>query len=279
MCLCSPLLVFWCHLFLSICVSWSHVPSVRFIAPFHHLYLEACCNAAMNLLVTQNNTHIGDNITYETQKTFLLSPQTSPLFNKRIRSCAVVGNGGILLNSCCGSEIDKADYVFRFNLAPLNYSNDTGTKTNLITANPSILIESQYGPSLILMPAFSFPSNTVVSFKAYYTLEDFGSQQKVVYFHPNYLDNLAVYWKKKGLAVRRLSSGLMIVSTALEICNKVTLYGFWPFAQDFNGKPIPNHYYNKNPPNRYMHSMPSEFFLYSQMHSKGILKLKVGRCF
>uniref|UniRef100_A0A8C5M5S5 ST8 alpha-N-acetyl-neuraminide alpha-2,8-sialyltransferase 6 n=1 Tax=Leptobrachium leishanense TaxID=445787 RepID=A0A8C5M5S5_9ANUR len=228
-------------------------------------------------------------------KTFLLSPQTSPLFNKRIRSCAVVGNGGILLNSCCGSEIDKADYVFRFNLAPLNYSNDTGTKTNLITANPSILIEryssldvrrkpfmdlaKTFEPSLILMPAFSFPSNTVVSFKAYYTLEDFGSQQKVVYFHPNYLDNLAVYWKKKGLAVRRLSSGLMIVSTALEICNKVTLYGFWPFAQDFNGKPIPNHYYNKNPPNRYMHSMPSEFFLYSQMHSKGILKLKVGRCF
>uniref|UniRef100_A0A8C5MFR2 Uncharacterized protein n=1 Tax=Leptobrachium leishanense TaxID=445787 RepID=A0A8C5MFR2_9ANUR len=221
-------------------------------------------------------------------------PQTS-IFNKPIRSCAVVGNGGILRNSCCGAEIDQADYVFRFNLPPMNYSDDTGRKTNLVTANPSIVskrysrlherrrpfmdLVKNYEPAPILMAAFSFPSTTDVIFKVIYTLEEFGSQQKVVYHHPNYLTNLAVYWTEKGLVVRRLSSGFMIVSTALEICDEVTLYGFWPFDQDTNGKPILHHYYDNMSPKRGAHSMPDEFFFYSQMHSKGILKLQVGKCF
>uniref|UniRef100_A0A8C5M9F4 Uncharacterized protein n=1 Tax=Leptobrachium leishanense TaxID=445787 RepID=A0A8C5M9F4_9ANUR len=266
--------------------------------------LQACCNAGRYFLVTQENTRIGDNITYETRKDkhvevtkklHEIFPKTSPFLNKRIRSCAVVGSGGILLNSSCGSEIDQADYVFRFNLAPMNYSKDTGTRTNLVTANPSILRQRYaklneerrpfmnlveiYESALIVMPAFSFIRNTDLSLKAFYTLEDFGSRQKVVYFHPNYLENLALFWKEKDLEVRRLSSGLMIVSAALEICNKVMLYGFWPFSEDPNGKPIPHHFYDDELPNISQHNMPDEFFFYSQMHSKGILKLKIGRCF
>uniref|UniRef100_A0A8C5M9S6 Uncharacterized protein n=1 Tax=Leptobrachium leishanense TaxID=445787 RepID=A0A8C5M9S6_9ANUR len=264
--------------------------------------LQACCDAARYFLVTQENTQIGDNITYETQKSrqivvtetlHKMFPKTS-VFNKPIRSCAVVGNGGILRNSCCGAEIDRADYVFRFNLPPMNYSDDTGRKTNLVTANPSIVskrysrlherrrpfmdLVKTFEPAPILMAAFSYPGTTDVTFKVFYTLDEFGSQQKVVYYHPNYLTNLAVYWKENGIAVRRLSSGFMIVSTALEICDKVTLYGFWPFDQDTNGKPILHHYYDNMPPKRGAHSMPDEFF-YTQMHSKGIVKLQVEKCF
>ncbi|XP_063302660.1 alpha-2,8-sialyltransferase 8F-like [Pelobates fuscus] len=266
--------------------------------------LRACCNAGSNLLVTQANTHIGDNITYETQRDkhivvkeniYKMLPKVSPFPDKPHRRCAVVGNGGILLNSCCGSEIDQADFVFRFNLPPMNYSGDIGTKTDLVTANPSILhnrfsrlneqrkpfvdLVKTYKHALILMPAFSFTSNVDVSFKVFYTLQDFESQQKVAYFHPDYLTNLALYWKNKGLKARRLSSGLMIVSTALELCDEITLYGFWPFSRGTSGKLIPHHYYDNKVPKPGFHSMSDEFFFYNQMHSKGILRLKIGTCY
>uniref|UniRef100_A0A8C5M8B1 ST8 alpha-N-acetyl-neuraminide alpha-2,8-sialyltransferase 6 n=1 Tax=Leptobrachium leishanense TaxID=445787 RepID=A0A8C5M8B1_9ANUR len=213
-------------------------------------------------------------------------PALSPLF------CAVVANGGILLNSCCGSEIDRADYVFRFNLPPLNYSDDVGRKTNLVTAAPSVVyaglnerrgpfvdLAKIYEPAMILMSAFFIKIDTDVSLKAYYALIDFKSQQKVVYLNPYYLSKLARYWKKKGLVVPQLSSGFMMINTALEICDKVTLYGFWPFSEDPNGKPIPHHYYDDRPPKPDVHSMPNEFFFYSRMYSKRILNLKVGKCF
>uniref|UniRef100_A0A8C5WIL6 ST8 alpha-N-acetyl-neuraminide alpha-2,8-sialyltransferase 6 n=1 Tax=Leptobrachium leishanense TaxID=445787 RepID=A0A8C5WIL6_9ANUR len=222
-------------------------------------------------------------------------PQSSPFRHRPMRSCAVVGSGGILLNSCCGAEIDRADYVIRFNLPPMNYSYDIGRKSDMVTANPSILINKysrlnarrrsfmdlvkMYEPAMILMPAFSYSMNTDVSYKAYYTLEDFRSQQKVVYAHSHYLANLRRYWMKNGLKAPRLSSGLILVSAALEVCDKVTLYGFWPFPQGVDGNMITNHYYDNVPPKPGFHSMPDEFSFYAKMHSQGILRLKVGRCF
>ncbi|MEE6507995.1 hypothetical protein FKM82_018116 [Ascaphus truei] len=266
--------------------------------------LRKCCNASDQLIVTQNNTRIDDILNYETQqkktikvdkKIHQMLPNAMPFPRKPLKECAVVGNGGILLNSCCGSEIDRADYVFRFNLPPMNQTYDVGTKLDLVTANPSILYKrfsalnekrkpfadmmKVYGSALILMPAFSFVGNTDISFKVLYTVEDFGLDPKVVFFNPEYLKNLAVHWKMKGLNVRRLSSGLMLISTALELCEKVSLYGFWPFSQDLQGNRIPHHYYDNIIPNAKMHSMPDEFFFYAQMHSQGALRLNLGKCF
>ncbi|KAM4678383.1 alpha-2,8-sialyltransferase 8E-like isoform 2-T2 [Discoglossus pictus] len=265
--------------------------------------LQNCCNSNFGLLLTQNNTQLGYDLHYEAEKRTIhvdeeihqMLPEISPFPDKPFKQCAVVGNGGILLNSCCGSEINQADYVFRFNLPPMNYTYDIGTKTNLVTANPSILIDrfsrlnkrrkpfsdmmKLYGTALILLPAFSFAFSTDVSFKVFYTLEDFSLGQKVGFFNPKYLKNLYIHWKNKGLQVNRLSSGFMIVSAALELCDKVTLYGFWPFSQDGEGNTIPHHYYDNIMPKPGFHSMSDEFFLYTQMHSQGALKLKVGKCF
>ncbi|XP_035693970.1 alpha-2,8-sialyltransferase 8E-like [Branchiostoma floridae] len=68
-------------------------------------------------------------------------PKLSPFENKRFNTCSLVGNGGILKGSGCGKEIDASEFVFRFNMAPMDekYLEDIGNKTNLITMNPSMI--------------------------------------------------------------------------------------------------------------------------------------------
>ena len=52
------------------------------------------------------------------------------------RTCAVIGNGGILLHSGCGHEIDAHDFIIRNNLAEVKgYVADVGSKTNIMTVN------------------------------------------------------------------------------------------------------------------------------------------------
>ncbi|XP_072255382.1 alpha-2,8-sialyltransferase 8F-like isoform X2 [Pyxicephalus adspersus] len=259
-----------------------------------------CCNASFSMIVTQENTPIGHTINYDgmkgqksvTQSLHSLFPKKSP-FQNPIRNCAVVGNGGILNNSFCGAEIDRADFVFRLNLPPLNWTDDVGTKTDVVTANPSILIDrfnslrekrkpfitwiKNYGSTLIILPAFSYLPNTDVSLRTLYTIEDFDLNSKVVFFNPDYLRNLTTYWKDMGIKSSRLSSGLMLVSAAIEICEKVTLYGFWPFSHSLDGVPILHHYYDNILP-KPVHSMPTEFYQYLQMHVQGTLRLKLEQC-
>ncbi|XP_018428986.1 PREDICTED: alpha-2,8-sialyltransferase 8E-like [Nanorana parkeri] len=267
------------------------------------LPLGDCCNARHMLLVTQENAPLGHKLKFETdpsrkievtENIYRMLPKISPFLGKPFRTCAVVGNGGILLNSFCGKEIDTMDFVFRLNLPPLNLPHDIGTKSHLISANPSILIkkfgrlfESRkpfielvkgYGSAMIILPAFSYVHNKDVSFRALYSVEDFNLENKVVFFHPEYLKNLSSHWKEMGVQANRLSSGLMMVSAAIELCNKVTLYGFWPFPRDPEGNAIPHHYYDNIYPKPGFHSMPDEFYTYTKMHSKGVLYLQVGKC-
>ncbi|XP_063786200.1 alpha-2,8-sialyltransferase 8F-like [Pseudophryne corroboree] len=263
--------------------------------------LNNCCNASYSMIVTQENSPVGHTIHYDaemkvqkvTESLYDMFPKSTP-FRKPIRSCAVVGNGGILKNSFCGAEIDLADFVFRLNLPPLNVTDDVGTKTDLVSANPTILIDRfgslrekrkpfinmmrAFGSALVLMPAFSYLFCTDISIRTLYTLEDFDMSSRVVFFNPHYIANLTLYWRNMKLQFGRMSSGLMLASAAIEICEKVTLYGFWPFSQDLNGTSVPHHYYDNVPPNKGAHSMPDEFFRYVQMHSKGSLQLKLGPC-
>lgn len=43
-----------------------------------------------------------------------LLPEVSPMKNRRFKTCAVVGNSGILLDSECGKEIDSHNFVIRW---------------------------------------------------------------------------------------------------------------------------------------------------------------------
>ncbi|KAH0501536.1 Alpha-2,8-sialyltransferase 8F [Microtus ochrogaster] len=267
--------------------------------------LASCCDAVQTFVVSQNNTPMGTNMSYEVESKrqipireniFQMFPVSQPFVNYPYNQCAVVGNGGILNKSLCGAEIDKADFVFRCNLPPVtgNASKDVGNKTNLVTVNPSIItlrykslkgkntkfLEdiSNYGETFLLLPAFSYRFNTGISFKVYQTLHDSKVKQKVLFFHPTYLRLLALFWRTRGVTAYRLSTGLMIASVAVELCKNVTLYGFWPFSKSIEKAPISHHYYDNNLPKRGFHQMPKEFNQMLQLHMRGILKLQLGKC-
>ncbi|XP_055512312.1 alpha-2,8-sialyltransferase 8E [Leucoraja erinacea] len=262
--------------------------------------LTRCCNAPAFLFTTQKNTPQGIKLKYEVDSSgflfinedvFELFPKEMPYSRSQFKKCAVVGNGGILKNSRCGNEIDSTDFVFRCNLPPISdkYTMDVGLKTDIVTINPSIVTErfqklekwrrpfyeviQAYENASVVMPAFYNTRNTDVSFRVKYVLDDFESQQSTFYFHPRYLENLSRFWLRHGLRAKRLSSGLMLVTAAMELCEEVHLYGFWSFPMDPSGYFITHHYYDNVKPRPGFHKMTSEIFNFLHMHSKGILQV------
>ncbi|XP_068107659.1 alpha-2,8-sialyltransferase 8E isoform X2 [Hyperolius riggenbachi] len=267
--------------------------------------LTRCCNAPSFLFTTQKNTPLGTKLRYEvdTSGIFQISPEIFNIFPKdmpygrsQFKRCAVVGNGGILKKSRCGKEIDNADFVFRCNLPPISekFVSDVGMKTDVVTINPSIITErfhrlekwrkpfydvlQGYENASLLLPAFYNTRNTDVSIRVKYVLDDFESPQSVYYFHPQYLINVSRFWLVQGVRAKRISSGLILVTAALELCDEVHLYGFWGFPMNPSGIFITHHYYDNVKPRPGFHAMPSEIFNFIHMHSKGILRVHTGPC-
>ncbi|OXB58313.1 hypothetical protein ASZ78_012596 [Callipepla squamata] len=121
------------------------------VAVFRKL-LEDCCDPGQLFAMTKLNSPMGKNLWFDGEflysftidnTTYSLFPQATP-FQLPLKKCSVVGNGGILKKSGCGKQIDQADFVMRCNLPPLSreYSKDVGLKTQLVTANPSIIQKS-----------------------------------------------------------------------------------------------------------------------------------------
>ncbi|GCC33786.1 alpha-2,8-sialyltransferase 8E isoform X1 [Chiloscyllium punctatum] len=268
-------------------------------------HLTRCCNAPVYLFTTQKNTPKGIKLKYEVDSSgfifidaevFQLFPKEMPYSRSQFKKCAVIGNGGILKNSRCGNEIDSADFVFRCNLPPISekYTTDVGAKTDIVTINPSIVTErfqklekwrrpfyevlQAYENASVVMPAFYNTRNTDVSFRVKYVLDDFESQQSMFYFHPRYIENVSRFWMRQGLRAKRLSSGLMLVTAAMELCEEVHLYGFWSFSMDPSGFYITHHYYDNVKPRPGFHKMTTEIFNFLHMHSKGILQVHTGTC-
>ncbi|KAK7940071.1 hypothetical protein WMY93_003397 [Mugilogobius chulae] len=263
------------------------------------------CNGFQKAFVTQSNSPLGTTIAYDGEKRvrtvnedlFNKIPKNAHFSNKILDTCAVVGNGGILVNSSCGEAIDSAQFVIRCNLPPINkdYGKHVGKKTNIVTANPTIIQKkyaglrgyrrgfaddvSVYGESLLFLPAFSFAFCTGLSMSVLYSLEDFRSSVKPVFLNPEYLKSLDKFWRSQKLNPRvRISTGFMMVSLALEICNNVDVYGFWPFEyHPHNFQPCTNHYYDNQKAGTF-HAMPAEFAYLIKLHNEGVLKLHLGEC-
>ncbi|TRY64765.1 hypothetical protein DNTS_027663 [Danionella cerebrum] len=261
--------------------------------------LQFCCNATGSVILTKRNTDVNQEIPYDTneKRTYKIKPELhsmlpedSPWLPGSLSRCAVVGSGGILKNSSCGREIDSADFVIRFNLALINDS-DVGQKTDLVTVNPSQIrkdLEQNpdpllervgvYGNAPLVIPAFAYSFCTLPALRVLRVLYPIRAKKPVFFFSPYYLRSLDRFWKGRGLKEIRLSTGFMLISMALEMCEDVHVYGFWPFATNLEGNPVPYHYYDAGTVNRVMHKMPQEFVRLLQLHSQGALTLHLQPC-
>ncbi|EDL09464.1 ST8 alpha-N-acetyl-neuraminide alpha-2,8-sialyltransferase 5, isoform CRA_a [Mus musculus] len=230
--------------------------------------LSRCCNAPSFLFTTQKNTPVETNLRYEVESSGLYHIDQE-IFKMFPKGC---------------------------NLPPISgiYTTDVGEKTDVVTVNPSIIIDrfhklekwrrpffsvlQRYENASVLLPAFYNVRNTLVSFRVKYMLDDFQSRQPVYFFHPQYLSSVSRYWLSLGVRARRISTGLILVTAALELCEEVHLFGFWAFPMNPSGFFITHHYYDNVKPKPGFHAMPSEIFTFLRMHSRGILRVHTGTC-
>ncbi|XP_074151181.1 alpha-2,8-sialyltransferase 8B [Sminthopsis crassicaudata] len=235
------------------------------------------------------------------QNLYELLPRTSPLKNKHFRTCAIVGNSGILLNSGCGREIDTHSFVIRCNLAPVQeYAQDVGVKTDLVTMNPSVIqrafedlvnetwrekllqrLHSLNG-SILWIPAFMAKGGKERVEWVNELILKHHVNVRTAYPSLRLLHAVRGYWLTNKVHIKRPTTGLLMYTLATRFCNTIYLYGFWPFPRDQNQNPVKYHYYDSlkygYTSQASPHTMPLEFKALKTLHQQGALKLTVGEC-
>ncbi|XP_070547533.1 alpha-2,8-sialyltransferase 8E-like [Ptychodera flava] len=273
--------------------------------------LEKECKTSEMFLTTQDSVKINESLQYEAERRSLLNitpeihnrfPKELPYRKNSFKKCSIVANSGIIVGSKCGESIDSSDFVVRFNMADVHkFSEDTGSKTNFITCNPSILVNrysglvgrkakkfreemvASYHNATVFISAFTHRFCTKFAFRAQDALKS--TDMDVVFSHPSHMTLAKTFWKRRGVKGLHLSSGLLLFTAILHFCQEVHLYAFWPFLEDPTGNPIQYHYFD--PPTRVhktskfqgaYHNMPSELTWLIKLHNQGIIKLHVDPC-
>uniref|UniRef100_A0A8C6U0N2 ST8 alpha-N-acetyl-neuraminide alpha-2,8-sialyltransferase 2 n=1 Tax=Neogobius melanostomus TaxID=47308 RepID=A0A8C6U0N2_9GOBI len=230
--------------------------------------------------------------THITETLYRLLPSAPPLKSQFHRSCAIVGNSGILLNSRCGEEIDRHPFVIRCNLAPVEeFSEDVGSRTDLVTMNPSVVQRAfgdlqteewqlrfaqrlkALGGSVLWIPAFMAKGGEGRVEWALQLIQDQGLELRTAVPSLRLLHAVRGYWLTKRVPIKRPSTGLLMYTLATRFCSELHLYGFWPFPRDAHGATVKYHYYDQLT-YRYTsssspHTMPLEYRTLSTLHSQG----------
>ncbi|XP_066295069.1 alpha-2,8-sialyltransferase 8B-like [Branchiostoma lanceolatum] len=180
-------------------------------------------------------------------------------------TCAVVGNGGILLESHCGAEIDSKDYVIRMNLPAIRgFERDVGRRTNLTVLNVSTpnrirnssLLENRTedvyesrlrdinGTFLIASAREHAALETAMQqYQNQFSFVLLTSRRSFKVSRHIHRAAPGVHSAPEGGTPGLPSTGLAAVLTATALCDHLFLYGFFPFQQDENKRPLPYHYY------------------------------------
>ncbi|XP_035661957.1 CMP-N-acetylneuraminate-poly-alpha-2,8-sialyltransferase-like [Branchiostoma floridae] len=259
-----------------------------------------------DLTINKSQVHLWQRIRYEatpkeyaniTENFFRLIPESSPLLDKHFRSCAVVGNSGILNGSHCGFQIDSADFVFRCNLASIEgYENDVGTKSNFTTMNPSVLPHDYkgYQEDKSLREKFvkrlRLISDQILHIPAFVTVNgrqdvEFTNAMIVEHHLPIKLSyaprgttgKMNKLWKNSEFKPKRPSTGTIMFALAASLCDQIHLYGFYPFGKDKYGRRIKYHYYGRVG-NLRNHNMTEEYRAFQVLHQRKALVLHTEPC-
>ncbi|XP_071494352.1 alpha-2,8-sialyltransferase 8B-like [Diadema antillarum] len=214
------------------------------------------------------------------------------------RTCAIIGNSGVLINSRCGHLIDSIDLVIRMNMALFGgeFAPDVGSKISLMTLNSGQYrnltnCTQNYGnitldrlPSLcreMLTSLVRMNGSILWYFGAVAhnnhmkavlaVLRDFYNLHFGFAYSPAELKSQVI----KVLKLRAPSSGIAVYAAATHFCSRIQLFGFFPFYKDPTNRTLFTHYYEDARMNytTNIHDMPDEFRVLLELDKKGALRI------
>lgn len=161
------------------------------------------------------------------------------------RSCAVVGNGGVLSGRGLGGEIDSHDIVVRFNFGPVDtYEADVGSRTTVrlfYAESSELLHETSSQKTLSGLWVFRATDQAAVPWVRHLLRGDvveishwkatawlnFSTSLPVARSHVAMMaPSFERYLSRRWLGGHKPSSGLIGIGMALHLCSEVSIYGF-----------------------------------------------------
>ncbi|XP_071606539.1 alpha-N-acetylgalactosaminide alpha-2,6-sialyltransferase 5 [Heliangelus exortis] len=197
----------------------------------------------------------------------LLEGYISVLEHKPLRmhckSCALVTSSGHLLGSKQGNRIDETECVIRMNDAPTRgYGKDVGNKTSLrviahssiqrILRNRNELLNMSNGAVFIFWGPSSYMrrDGKGLVYNNLQLMNQILPQLKVYMISRHKMLQFDDLFKRETGKDRKisntwLSTGWFTMTIALELCDRINVYGMVPpdFCRDPNHLSVPYHYY------------------------------------
>ncbi|XP_072033377.1 alpha-2,8-sialyltransferase 8B-like [Amphiura filiformis] len=252
-----------------------------------------------NLGWIQSNSNGKPNLKSATLRKVYKSPQTFGMEYVHHKTCAIVGNSGILLHSACGKEIDNHEFVFRANMAPIKkFISDVGKHTDIMTINYQVM---NY-----MIGNFTSATHDAIRWRKEYEARlKFLDSSILWYFksaaHLDSVHKLASIVRTElalplrfafsphgmGNPTKRIwnvtipTSGLILYTFATAMCNQITLYGFYPFSEDESHRQIYNHYYENEVidfQTDTIHEYVKEYRLLEVLNKIGAIRLVTTPC-
>ncbi|XP_006820202.2 alpha-N-acetylneuraminide alpha-2,8-sialyltransferase-like isoform X1 [Saccoglossus kowalevskii] len=221
------------------------------------------------------------------------------------QTCALVGNGGIILDSTCGADIDSNDFVIRCNEPEISgFERDVGNKTDLIIVNKQVLrhFYSWYSNNKVSILASARETSCLLNESIICHPTGFVRKQvnasiadPLIQFSKNGLDipflmaNAALQGSsgnfKKFLPLHgHPSMGMKAIVAAMSFCKHLTVYGFYPYRFAPDGHEVFYHYYGREANKtcedgvRGKHHLNEEFELIRTLHENNVIRLVLEKC-
>ncbi|XP_029474112.1 alpha-N-acetylgalactosaminide alpha-2,6-sialyltransferase 5 isoform X1 [Rhinatrema bivittatum] len=179
------------------------------------------------------------------------------------QDCALITSSGHLLGSELGSTIDRTECVIRMNDAPTRgYGKDVGNRTSLrviahssiqrILRNRNELLNASQGTVLLFWGPSSYMrrDGKGLVYNNLQLMNQILPQLKVHMITRHKMQQFDELFKRETGKDRKisntwLSTGWFTMTIALELCDRINVYGMVPpdFCRDPNHPSVPYHYY------------------------------------
>ena len=73
-------------------------------------------------------------------------------------------------------------------------------------------------------------------------------------------------------------SGWYLILSLINVCDRINVFGFWPYSTTLDGRDVPYHYHNNITGMTKVHSFDDEFKSLVSLHEQGIIKAHFDSC-